>query len=589
MTSLNRTRALVGTAGLLALAAATLFRDPERVGALPYLAAFEEFPPVLEALTASARWGFVAVGLSLLLASLFWRRISQPWPDPDGREAEAPSRRTSWILFSTTFFLYVLVQRLAFLDYPLTPDEYAYVYQAKIFARGQWTVPAHPLHAFFRFAFLAEHNGRLFSIMPVGWSLMLAPAVLLGVPWVMSPLCTALGVLLTYRVGLSLYGHRTGLLAATLMAVSPFVVFHAGTYLPHQANLAAFMAFLLLFIRLEHGETRTGAYVLLGCLTAAIPIIHQIELFQLVPFFLVFAVRFLRGRVYPRHKLLLSGVVCILLFFSFTGLHHQIVSGSPTRVPFKVYVDDGNFLSENFVKMRPFGIHDLFTLKQRVTWTANRLVALNYSLFPLAPLLMFLPLLLRDRNRWDVLLLGSAVSLWAGYMLYNSWGGVQFGPRYYLPSVGVAYLMIASALLRLAPRAKRTGRTVLALFVVLVFAYSVGLSTLIVRFAPDMVQQIRIIQNAGPHLAEQGIHNSVLLLRPSGSDPRVDRDSIFLRTRNNLDFDNDNLMAVDMGKRNGALMDFYPERRFFLYTISMRDLVRGRPMAIREVKRDEYP
>ncbi len=589
MTASNRTRALLGIAGWMALAGAVFLKDPESLTGLPYLAPFKEFPPVLDALTASVRWGLITTGLSLLMASLFWKRISQPWLHPDGHQEEDVSRYTSWVLFLSTFVLYILVERLAFLDYPLTPDEYAYFYQAKIFARGEWTVPSHPLHAFFRFAFIAEHDGRLFSIMPVGWSLMLVPAILLGVPWVVSPLCTALGVLLTYQVGRCLYGHRAGLLAATLMAVSPFVVFHAGTYLPHQANLVAFMAFLLLFIRLERGETRTSAYVLLGCLTAAIPIIHQIELFQLVPFFLVFAFRLLKGRVYPRHKLILSGIVCIVLFFSFTGLHHKIVSGSPTQVPFKVYIDDENFLSENFVKMRPFGIHDLFTLKQRVTWTTNRLLALNYCLFPLAPLFMFLPLILRDRSRWDFLLLGSAFSLWAGYMLYNSWGGVQFGPRYYLPSAGIAYLMISVALLRLTSRVKDTGRSRLALFLVLVFVYSIGLSTMIVRFVPDMVRQIRIIQNAGPHLGEQGIHDSVLLLTPSESDPRVDIDSIYLRTRNNLDFDDDNLMAVDMGERNGELMDFYPDRRFFLYTISMRDLVRGKPMSIEEVKREDYP
>ncbi len=584
MTTSNRMRALLGVAGLLALAGAVFFLDQERVVTLPYLLAFQEFPPVLHSMTAAAHWGLIAVGVSLFLASLFWKRISQPILHPDGVQ-ERPGRHTSWILFLVAFFLYILVARLVFLDYPLTPDEYAYLYQARILARGEWTLPAHPLHAFFRCAFIAEHEGRLFSIMPVGWSLMLVPGILLGIPWVISPLCTALGVVLTYQVGRSVYGHRTGLLAATLMTVSPFVVFHSGTYLPHQANLVAFMAFLLLFIRLERGETRTNAYVLLGCITAAIPAIHQLELSMLLPFFLVFAFRFLKGSVYPRHKLILSGVICLVMFFSFTGWHHNTVTGSPTQVPFKVYVDDDNFLSENFVKMRPVGIHSLFTLKQRVAWTINRVLALNYSLFPLAPIFMLLAPILHGRRRWDFLLLGSAVSLWIGYMFYNSWGGVQFGPRYYFPTVGIAYLLIAEAFLRLASRFKAPLRSGLALLVVLTYVYSVGLSAVLVRFVPDVVRHMRIIQDAGAHLGERGIHDSVILLVPSESDPQVDSESIYLRTRNDLDFDDDNLVAVDMGGKNDELMAFYPDRRFFLYKISMRDLVRGKPMSMEELNR----
>jgi len=586
MTTSNRMRALLGVAGLLALAGAVFVLDQERAAKLPFLLAFQEFPPVLQSMTRAAHSGLIAVGVSLFVAALFWKQISQPILHPDGAQ-ERPGRHTSWVLFLVTLFLYILVERLVFLDYPLTPDEYAYLYQARILARGEWTVPAHPLHAFFRCALIAEHDGRLFSIMPVGWSLMLVPGILLGIPWVISPLCTALGVVLTYQAGRSIYGHRAGILAATLMAVSPFVVFHSGTYLPHQANLVAFMAFLLLFIRLERGETGTWAYVLLGCITAAIPAIHQLELSMLLPFFLVFAFRFLKGSVYPRHKLILSGVICLVLFFSFTGWHHDTVTGSPTQVSFKVYVDDGNFLSENFVKMHPVGIHSLFTLKQRVVWTINRLLALNYALFPLAPIFMLLPPILRGRRKWDFLLLGSAASLWVAYMFYNSWGGVQFGPRYYFPTVGIAYLLIAETFERLPSRFKASLRSVLALLVVLAYVYSIGLSAALVCFVPDMVRHMKIIQDAGAHLGEQGIHDSVILLAPSESDPKVDSESIFLRTRNGLDFDDDNLVAVDMGKKNNELMAFYPNRRFFLYKISMRDLVRGRPMAMEELSRGE--
>ena len=575
-------------AGLLALTGALLLRDPERVATLPHLSAFQEFPYLLGLTVSAVRWGAAAAGVSLLLAALCWRRISPRLLQPEGG-ADRPGRYTSWVLFLLGFSVYVLVQRLVFLDYPLTPDEHAYLFQAEIFARGQFTAPAHPLQEFFRCAFLAHHNGRLFSIMPVGWSLVLAPGILLGIPWVVSPLCTALGVVLTYRVGHSIYGHRTGLLAATLMALSPFVLFHAGTYLAHQASLVAFMAFLALFVRLERGESATSLYVLLGLVTAALPIIRQIELSMLLPFFLVFAFRFLKGSGYPRRKLILSASIFLVLFVSFVGWHNHSVTGSATTVPFQVYVDDDNYMSRHFVEMRPFGIHDLFTLKQRITWTIKRFLSLNYCLFPLAPLFMLLPVILRGRKKWDFLLLGSGFSLAAGYMLYNSWGGVQFGPRYYFPAVGIAYLLIVEAFLRLASRYGTSLRYGLSLWVVLAYVYSVSFSAVLARVVPELVRQAKVIQNVGPHLAAQGIHNSVIFLAPSKSDPDRKRDSIYLRTRNSLDFDDDNLVAVDMGLRNSELMAFYPDRRFFRYKVNVVGLLKGKPMEMEELRGTALP
>jgi hypothetical protein len=581
-------RPLLGLAGLFTLVAAWLLQNPDRVGRLPYFAEFNSFPLLLDSMAASARWGLAAVGLSLLAASFYWNRIlqsllcSEETPDSQGRTA-------SWSLFLVSLLLYLLIQRLAFLDYPLTPDEFAYLHQAKILARGQWSVPAHPLQAFFKCAFIAEHKGRLFSIMPAGWSLLLVPWVLLGIPWVLSPLCTALAVVLTYQVGRSIYGYRTGMLAALLMAVSPFVVFHAGTYLSHQASLLAFMAFLRLFIRLERGEAATRLYVLLGCITAAIPLIHHIEPSMLLPFLLVFAFRFLKGTVYPRRKLLFSGILSLILFFSVTGWQNRALTGSPTQVLFQAYIDDDNFMSREFTVKPVLGIHDWFTLRQRVVWWVKRLLSLNYCLFPLAPVLMALPVILRGRRRWDFLLLGSFLCLSAGYMFYNTYGGLQFGPRYYFPAAGVSCLLVAEAFLRLSSKAGASLRSGMTLLVVLAFLYQFGLSAMIVRFVPDTVRRMRIIQNAGAHLAEQGIHKSVILLAPSASDPKVTPLSIHLRIRNGLDFEDDNLAALDRGMENGRLMDFYPDRRFFLYSISMLDLVKGNPMSMEELRREDFP
>ncbi len=584
----KRAHLLLGLAGLLALAGALLLRNPDRVAALPYIGDFKPFPLLFRSMVFSAHWGLIAVGVSFLLAALFWKGIVRWLLPPEGAR-EDPGKATSWVLFLVTFFLYILVERFVFLDYLLSPDEFVYLFQAKLLARGQWTVPAHPLQEFFKSAFIAEHDGRLFSIMPVGWSFMLAPALRLGIPWVLSPLCTALGVVLTYQVGRSIYGHRTGLFAALLMAVSPFVVFYSGSYMCHPASLLAFMVFLAIFARLERGKHATHLYVLLGIVTAVLPIIHNLEAFMLVPFLLLFVLRFLKGTVYPRGKLLLSGVVALALFGSFMGWYNHSLTGSAFKVPFQVYLDDANYLSGILGEKPVLGIYDLPTLKQRIVWAASRWVALNYCLFPLAPVLMFLPPMLRGRRKWDFLLLGSLVSLMVGYMFYAAYGGIQFGPRYYFAAVGAAFLLIADAFLRLASRVRPSRRAGFAFLIVLACVYELGLSAMLARFVPVVVRSMKVIQDAGAHLAEQGIHHSVILLAPSEAEPAMTRYSLLPRIRNSPDFDDDNLVAMDRGRENEKLMAFYPDRRFFLYKISILDLAKGKPMFIKEIRREEDP
>ena len=574
--------------GLLTAGAGIPLLDVTLPARLMEAIGLEGFPNhLLTRLTWAAQWGLLAAGVSLIVSLSLWRFL---WSTI--LEVQAPSDKSSAVipgmLFLCCFVSYMLIERLSFLDYPLTPDEYAYLYQARIVALGHLTVPCHPLQEFFKCALIAEHNGRLFSIMPLGWSLLLAPTILLGIPWVLSPLCTSLGVVCTYAVGRSIYSDRTGLIAAILMALSPFVISNCGTYLTHQASLCLFMCFLVLFIRLEQGGGKTYQYALLGLIMAAVPIIHQLELALLVPCVLVLAYRFIKGTVHPRGKLVVSASIFLVCFVSFTAWHHFCMTGSPLKVPFQVYVDDDNFLSINFVRSPPIGINSLSVLKERLAWTLKRILLLNVCLFPLAPLCMFIAPFLDRRRRWNLLLLSSMICLWVAYMFYNSWGGVQFGPRYYLPTVGIVYVLIAESFLGLARRYGSTMRRGLTLFLVLVFSYSVGLSTAFTRFLPEAVRYTKIIQDVGTYLGKRNIHNSIIFLCPSELDAKVDIYSIYLRVRNSVHFDDDNLVAVDRGTDNRRLMEYYQGRSYFRYKINMDQLVRGEPMETDELQKEDF-
>jgi hypothetical protein len=59
--------------------------------------------------------------------------------------------------------------------------------------------------------------------------------------------------------------------------------------------------------------------------------------------------------------------------------------------------------------------------------------------------------------------------------------------------------------------------------------------------------------------------------------------------RNEPDFSNDNLVALDRGEENGKLMDYYSDRRYFLYEIDLDRLARGEEFRWKEAYREDYP
>lgn len=545
------------------------------------------FPlPLWLRIIRALKWGTGAAGLAFVLASLcsnkLWATLSRPQAEHSPNQ---PDPSVVVALFLLCAVAYLLAGRFSFQGYPLTPDEFAYLYQARLLAHGRMNAPCHPLQEFFTTAFIAHHDCRVFSIMPMGWSLLLAPAILVGAPWVVSPVCTSLAVALTYSVGSSIYSPRTGLLAAALMAVCPFVAGNSGTYLPHQASLVCFLFFLVLFVRAEQGTAGWKHYCLIGLAMAAIAAVHELDVSLCAPFLFVWLRRSLRpGHRHQRRLILFAVSVFIAVAGAFTLWRNWLLTGSALQVPFEVYADDENFLSVNFVRTPPIGIYSLEMLRERCAWTLKRLALLNVWLFPCAPLFLFMaPCLGSKTRRWDVLLLSSMASLWAAYMLYNSWGGIQFGPRYYLPTVGTASLLIAETLLRIGAKSRGRSLGALRLFVALSFASTIGCSAAFLRFLPEVVRYARTIQDVGALLAEKNIHHSIVFLGLSQADAEADPTRVYLRIRNTPELNDDNLVAVDRGDDNKRLMEFYPDRRYFKCVISIDRLLKEEPMEMTEI------
>ncbi len=205
---------------------------------------------------------------------------------PTPAEKPPHGQKTGWrtkslvlLLALFAFAASISISRQVFENVPHLEDEVAYLFQAKVFARGQVTVPIeYPKSAFWQ-PFVIEHaNGQRFSKYPPGWSILLAVGVLLGLPAVSNATLAALTVLVTYRLGRDAFNSETGLIAAVLTAFSPMTLLLNATLMAHTAALFCAVLFMWAYLRMSRA---TGSHALrwgalsgaaLGALTATRPL-----------------------------------------------------------------------------------------------------------------------------------------------------------------------------------------------------------------------------------------------------------------------------------------------------------------------------
>ena len=128
----------------------------------------------------------------------------------------------------------VAINQVVLLDFPNSGDEYVYLYQARMMALGRlWHATVTPADIF-TFNYIVQEPQRTFGSFPPGWPLALAAAVALRVPvWLVNPVLGVLTLGLVWVLGSRLYAPRVGVLAAVLVAVSPFFAFNAASYFSH--------------------------------------------------------------------------------------------------------------------------------------------------------------------------------------------------------------------------------------------------------------------------------------------------------------------------------------------------------------------
>ena len=344
----------------------------------------------------------------------------------------------SVLLVESLLAFFLLAQRSA-----VSGDDYAYLFQAELFASGKLYAEnplysaSHPLHDCVLTKCLTDHQGKRFSKYPPGGSALLATGVLLHAPWLVDPILAVLAVCLFLAHVEGRHGPEPARACGTLLVLNGFFVYYAASYRPHVAAMLGVFAAFLLFEGTESHTPRAGIRLFgSGALLGATTLLRYLDFVPMAVWITFCLLR--RRRI--RH-LLLFGAGFVLLAAG-NLLYDQLLSGDPFATPTRLY--------------GAAGMHDRLAVSwQGFVVTGVRLLSLA-AVFP--PVLLLLAFWRRDAPspaaRRGLALFGMSVAL---YFFYPAAVGGP-GPRYLLAYFPFLVLAVVDGLSRLAAQDQSRAR-----------------------------------------------------------------------------------------------------------------------------------
>lgn len=322
---------------------------------------------------------------------------------------------------------------------PHVPDEVSYIFQAKLIAAGRFSADPAPVQDAFEFFYpplIITSGDHWASVYPFGHSLLLAVGVRLGAIWLIPPLVGGGCVLLIFALGRRIYNTRTALLAALLLAASPFFLMTASNFMSH--NTGAFYVLLSLFFVSLMDKKRLPYAIAAGLFFGLLFNTRPLTAMALV---LPFGA-FLLSRLLPEEDRLAQ--VRMLAGFIAGGLlmlvAYWIYNDGSTGDAFSSGYQVGGDLDQAV----GFGGRHTVNAGIQNEQTQLTFLLLVFNGWPLYIGMMFvlLPFMLGTRKLWDWFFLVCAVFVLGAYSLFEG-NGVMHGPRYWYEAV--PFLMLLTA------------------------------------------------------------------------------------------------------------------------------------------------
>ncbi len=330
---------------------------------------------------------------------------------------------------------------------PVTSDENSYLFQAHRFVEGRLRLPYPGPHAgaFFHFMIILDPEHGWLSRYPPGHPLWLTPGVWLGEPRLMVYLAAGLSVILLCAAGRQI-GVSPGAAAAVLL-LSPYFISMHGTLLSHTSGFLYSAAMLAAYLAWK--RTWKGRYAVLAGLAWGMLFLNRTFAAGLIALPLGLDALFAGARNL-RNRRALIGVALLagaagagsLVYFEY----NRRAVGDP-GTPTYLYYEPSEKLG--FGPRHTQGVTVDHTPAKGLRELRDNLVDLDLWLWGFrGSLAAALLLALAGWNaKYTPLLLGSAVSVWVGYIFFWFRGIPEVGgPVYYFEALPMILLGAGSGL-----------------------------------------------------------------------------------------------------------------------------------------------
>jgi len=375
-------------------------------------------------------------------------------------------------------------------------------------------------------------------------------------PALTNPILAIVTLLLFYNFTKKLYGVRTALWSLLIVSFSSFFLFNSASFFSHTSCFLETLLFVYcVYLYLEKFQWEYG--FLAGI---ALGLIMLIRYYTAALLFLPFFVVILHRHDWKAFRLfVLMGLGALPCLVSFLLYNYEITGNPLTPVTVWGYKNEGlGFINgHTFLKGLEHILRRFFMFSY---WSALPLLVLYFY---------YLIRKIRNKNfRFTVPEDYVFVIFIIGYLFYYEIGGNQYGPRFYYEAYPFLVIFVVHQVFTSGHYFAR------------IFLYASTL-VMLVRIPFIAYREHKIVdqrQDVFDLVNESHIRNAVVLLSAGTCDIRPMPTGDL--TRNDPNFENDVLYALDKPQYNPSLMKMYPHRQFYRYE-RVSDLENGRLIRLR--------
>lgn len=440
---------------------------------------------------------------------------------------------------------------------PHVGDTHAQFVHAKIFASGHFYLDSHPLRQFFDFQNMIN-DGRYYSVYAPGHAAMLAIGHLTGAPWLINPALGSLTVIAVYLLAREIGGKSAGFTAATLMLVSPFVVFMSSEYM----NNVTCMLFLTLFLFCYIRQHKTGSwrYAIAAGLCVGYAFITRPQ--STLPFALPMAFHAMGILVQNPGKHFARTLCMAMAFTLFVALllgYNVIMNGNPWVMS---QTDPTKFIThltstESILKRLPDDI-------ARLNKTVSSLHAYLFGWPTSSLIFVMLLFMFQGQQRYGTLLIVCCLSQLAS-LIINPFYSMIFGPRYLYETSSSLIVLTALCLVRMPAIIRNRlhtrlpyGATRGAITIMIAALFLMAFPSHILSRYKDYKNHYWEGNADFYHNVMRNVQTPALVFCTSYKNfrwvyfmgPPLDSNPV--------------IVALDKGKENQKLMEYYPDRHVYL-------------------------